>query len=169
MGSKFLNLNILIFLLSSQFFAQQNRIKRLSFIICREFGQKWPSESRFCGGGQNSWKWAISPESRFSTFWRKFWFLRYRPNFGAIDPIFSLLPNNCLYVRVLPWLIHKPWFLGWFEGGWLLECDLILGLILTFRSPDRLFFGMEWVLKIVMWSTHAVEEFLFSTIISILT
>ena len=27
---------------------------------------------------------------------------RYGPNFGAIDPIFFLLPNNCLYFRVLP-------------------------------------------------------------------
>ena len=43
--------------------------------------------------------------------------LRYGPNFGAIDPIFFLLPNNCLYFRVLPCFTPKPRFLGQFEGA----------------------------------------------------
>ena len=58
-------------------------------------------------------KFMIFDNVKIRHFLAKFWFHWYGPNFGRIDPIFLF----CLYFRVQPWVILKPWFLGRFKGG----------------------------------------------------
>ena len=133
MGSKFMNLKILIFLLLPQnFTTNQGLHSNFPHPVPRTACQcPYAKEMRWIGPKMTelepfSWtrskflKICVSRKTRFSTFWRKFWFERYGPNFWGIDPIFFLLVNNCLYFRVVPlnpnFWVRKSKILG---GGWL--------------------------------------------------
>ena len=133
LGRKFLNLKILNFLLLPQnFTTNQGLHSKFSHPTPRTAYQcTYAKEMRWIGPKMTElepFSWTRSKFVKIREFLEiaifdilaEILILRYGPNFGAIDPIFFLLSNNCLYFRVLPWFNLKIWFLGWFEGWrWL--------------------------------------------------
>ena len=120
-GSKFLNLKILIFLLWPQFFCTNYGLhSKFPQPTLRTACQcPYAKEMRWIGPKMTKlepFSWTRSKFAKIHEFLEiaifnilaEILIPRYGPNFGANDPIFFLLPNNCLYFRVLPWFTPKP-------------------------------------------------------------